>query len=81
MLLDEANSRTDVAINMDAVERERYTTQMQLIEQDVSANTDASCHVPYLLSSHRLVFVLWPLLNFSDTPQLPTCLEFGFHIH
>ena len=56
MLLDEANSSTDVAINMDAVDRERYTTQMQLIEQDVSANTDAGCRVLYLLSLHRLVF-------------------------
>lgn len=38
LLLDEANSSSDVAINMDAVERERYTTQMQLIEQDVSGD-------------------------------------------
>ena len=39
LLLDEANSSSDVAINMDAVDRERYTTQMQLIEQDVSGNS------------------------------------------
>ena len=55
---------------MDAVDRERYTTQMQLIEQDVSANTDAGCRVLYLLSLHRLV--LWPLLNYIDTSKLLT---------
>ena len=56
MLLDEANSSTDVAINMDAVERERYNTQMQLIEQDVSGNTDADSHSPCSFFSHRLVY-------------------------
>ncbi len=42
LLLDEANS-SDVAINMDAAERERYTAQMQLIEQDVSRAARAAC--------------------------------------
>ncbi len=36
LLQDEANSSSDVAINMDALERDRYQQQMQLIEQDVS---------------------------------------------
>ena len=56
LLLDEANNSTDVAINMDAVERERYTTQMQLIEQDVSAKMEAGSPSSYS-PSHRLVHI------------------------